>query len=250
MPFFRRFTTNYCGTLTECLDLVEAKQADILLLSLSPMEPQTSLMPHTSADYSIFYKAGEFNLNPTYFIDGMTTELWIYIWSFFFFFFLGLLVSVKVYRKFYHIHNITVSDTAMFQMNFILNQNHELPTNAHEKFVSWKIQILCQSVFNIVIACAFSAFIFALLSVQEAKIPFETFEDLSFKSSHVVCIYWYLPITVRFTDNLGGDKLVKKEFVGRFNTNSCNRVMREQSDEALCSENNLAFISPVYQFRE
>ena len=232
---------------------MQRKEADVVVRLIKEEDMTETIMPYTETDYSIFYKAGEFQLSPTYFIDGLSTELWIFIWSYFLLFFLGLLISVKVYRRFLGVPQMTVSDVAMFEMNFVTNQSHELPTKEHEKFLSWKIQMICQSVFNIIIACAFSAFILTLLSIQTSNVSFKSLEDFSNRRTHMICgpntysTYGYFE-TVSAN---GSISKLKTEFVGIFNDiQQCARPIFKRTDELLCKSGNLALIVPVNKFIE
>lgn len=231
---------------------MQMKHADLLLLSIASISSEQSLLPFSSAETSIFYAAGEFELSPTYFIDGLTNELWAFIWSFFVLFFIGLLISVKVYRRFFRIPAMAVADVAMYEMNFVTTQNHRLPTDQHEKFLSWRIQMVCQSVFNIVIACAFSAFILALLSVKSAEEPFHTIQDFATKRTHVICNFPHSVTEEYFIDSINGKKYIKEEFSGIYNDESCKKVWNAvEKDVALCNgKKKMAIVIPSAQFQE
>ena len=242
-----RTTVEFCSDHHSCIDMVTLKDYDISLLIIGPNEPTWVTLPFTTYEYSIFYKAGEFNLSPTYFIDGLSTQLWIFIWSFFFLFFLGLLVSVKIYRKYLGLREVSVGDIAMYEMNFVANQSHKLPTNKQEKFLSWRIQMICQSAFNIIIACAFSTFISALLSIKTAEDPFRSLNDFSVRRTHIICDYPLGPTRHALMRN----NQLKPEFKGIYkNDDTCLELFRARSDEFLCKMENFAIVSSPFQFEE
>ena len=144
---------------------------------------------------------------------------------------------------------MTIADIAMFEMNFVANQSHKLPTNEHEKFLSWKIQMICQAVFNIVIVCAFSVFILALLSIKTAEEPFHSLKDFVVKRTHVICNEPRL-VTMRYFANTSDALEVWPQFEGILNTKSCTELFIARSDEQICTMENYAIVLPVYQFRE
>ena len=239
-----------CLDWPNCVQMVAEKGFDIALQITGSNQPTWVALPFTTYEYSIFYKAGEFHLSPTYFIDGLSTQLWIFIWSFFFLFFIGLLISVKVYQKYFSLKNISVGDIAMYEMNFVTNQSHKLPTNKQEKFLSWRIQMICQSAFNIIIACAFSTFILALLSIKTTDEPFRSLNDFAVKRTHFICDYSLGPTKHEFMKN---DQL-RPEFEGIYNTESNNRecftLLVVATDELLCKMDNFALITYSHRFKE
>lgn len=247
---FLRFRIKLCYRVIKCAQDVQMRHSDLLLFLMAPRRESDTILPFTTTEFSIFYKAGEFHLSPTYFIDGLSTELWIFIWSFFFMFFLGLLVSVKVYRRFFRIDAMTVSDMAMFEMSFVATQTHALPTNEQERFLSWKIQMICQSIFHIVIACAFSAFILALLSIKTTEESFYSLDDFAVKRTHVICNYPGLD-TEKYFSHYEGENLVPNEkFKGIYNEDVCILVLTRQNDAAICAHENVALVFPTWQFKE
>ena len=233
---------------------VKTKQADVCLSSVTPATPNFVLLPFIYFDFSIFYKAGEFHLSPTYFIDGLSTQMWIFIWSFFVLFSFGLLISVKTYQKFFKYRSVSISDVVMYEMNFVSNQSHVLPTNDYEKFLSWRIQMICQSVFNIIIACAFSTFILALLSIKTTDKQFHSLDDFVTKRTHVICndptggtMDFFTNLKVSF-GNLYYE--VKPEFKGILNEKACGKLLNETNDELLCKLDNLALVASPDEFLE
>lgn len=210
-----------------------------------------AILPLISDEYAIFYKAGEFSLSPTYFIDGLSAKLWGFIWSFFFLFFVGLLISIKTYEKYFKTHRVSVGDVAMYQMNFVANQSHILATNQHEKFFSWRIQVICQAVFQIIIACAFSAFILALLSIKTTERKFESLDDFTIKKTHVICDSPYSTTNLFFLDIISRKFIVKPKFKGIYNQDLCWNIFIEKTDQSICEAvKPVAFVSSNDYFRE
>ena len=134
--------------------------------------------------YAVFYKAGEFHVSSTYFMDGLSTELWIYTWSAVFFMFFGFYISAKVYEKYFKVHS-TVVDVAFYQMNFITNQIVKSP---YDKFKAWRVQAMCGWFLNIIMMTAVFTFIIALLSVKTTVEPFHSLEDFARIKTHTICM--------------------------------------------------------------
>lgn len=238
-----------CRSFTDCLWFVRKSKAEILLETWSTLGASTTL-PFTSQEYSIFYRAGDFALSPTYFIDGLSTELWIFIWSFFLVFFLGLLTSVKMYSKYFSHRRISAGDVAMYEMNFVTNQSHVMASSDHENFLSWRIQMICHSVFNIIMACAFSAFILALLSIKTTEDNFNSIEDFSSKRTHMICDFLFSSPSEKFI-NVHTDRRVKTEFQGIYNGEGCQKILLEKTDQSICEANRtIAFVTSAELFRE
>lgn len=247
-----RTKISHCNDLENCYMLMHWKMADLFLSATILDNAQRTLLPFGVYKFAVLYKAGDFHLSPTYFIDGLSTTFLIFIWSFFFLFFLGLLISVQVYRRFFGIRNITISDIALYELNFVANQHHELPTIEHENFLSWNIQIICQYVFNIIISCAFSVFIFAMMSIKTTEDPFHTMRDIATKRTHVLC-HQTLPARQYL---YGKDEealsitTIRPEFKGIVNTEGCKQLLVELSDESICKNVNYALMITLHQFRE
>ncbi|CAO1385894.1 unnamed protein product [Diamesa serratosioi] len=126
-------------------ELFTTKDIDVILLSLGAENYEIFLKPFIPTEYGIFYKAGEFHVSSTYFMDGLSTELWIYTWSAVFLMFIGFYISAKVYEKYFKVHS-TIVDVAFYQMNFISNQVVKSP---YEKFKAWRVQTICGWFINI-----------------------------------------------------------------------------------------------------
>ena len=136
------------------------------------------------SQYGVYYKINEFHVSPTFFIDGMSHDLWMFSFITLFLIFVGFLISTKVYC--HYLKRIwVVSDVFIYQANFWCNQT---VTNYLDKFLSWRIQLINGFVFNIIIMTAFSAKFVGLMSIRHFEQPFNTLEDFATLRTHTLCV--------------------------------------------------------------
>ena len=137
-----------------------------------------------STQYGIYYKIKEFHVSPTFFIDGMSHDLWMFSFITLFLIFVGFLISTKLYCH-YLKRTWFISDVFMYQANFWCNQT---VTNYLDKFLSWRIQLINGFMFNIIIMTAFSAKFVGLMSIRHFEQPFNVLEDFATLRTHTLCV--------------------------------------------------------------
>ena len=167
-----------------CLFSVVRNITDTCMIEVADTTEQDSVLPFTKTQFRVYYKINEFHVSPTFFIDGMSHDLWMFSFITLFLIFVGFLISTKVYCH-YLKRTWVVSDVFIYQANFWCNQT---VTNYLDKFLSWRIQLITGFMFNIIIMTAFSAKFVGLMSVRHFEQPFNTLEDFATLRTHTLCI--------------------------------------------------------------
>lgn len=142
----------------------------------------------------MFYKAGEFHVSSTYFLDGLSSQLWMCTWSMVLLAFIGFYALAKTYQKYFKVQS-SIVDVAFYQLNFISNQYVE---SAYQRFLAWKVLTMSGWFFNIVMMTASFTFIVSLLSIKKAPVLFENLDDFARIRSHVICLpkaHWHINIS-------------------------------------------------------
>ena len=167
-----------------CFISVRLNISDICLLTFTGLTTDESVLPFLTVEYGVYYKINEFHVSPTFFIDGMSHDLWMYSFITLFLIFVGFLITSKVYCH-YLKRSWIVSDVFIYQGNFWCNQT---VTNYLDTFLSWRIQLINASMFNIIIMTAFSAKFVGLMSIRHFEQPFNTLEDFASLRTHTLCV--------------------------------------------------------------
>ena len=158
--------------------------SDVCLVDITDRTTEDTILPFTSGQYGVYYKIKEFHVSPTFFIDGMSHDLWMFSFITLFLIFVGFLISTKLYCQ-YLKRTWIISDVFIYQANFWCNQT---VTNYLDKFLSWRIQLINGFMFNIIIMTAFSAKFVGLMSIRHFEQPFNTLEDFATLRTHTLCI--------------------------------------------------------------
>ena len=163
---------------------VERNISDVCLVQVTGLTTDESVLPFMSVKYGVYYKIKEFHVSSTFFIEGMSHDLWMFSFITLFLIFVGFLISTKVYCH-YLKRTWIISDVFMYQANFWCNQT---VTNYLDKFLSWRIQLINGFMFNIIIMTAFSAKFVGLMSIRHFEQPFNTLEDFATLRTHTLCV--------------------------------------------------------------
>ena len=149
-------------------------------MEITDLTTEDSFLPFTTSQYGIYYKINTFHVSPTFFVNGMSNDLWMFSFITFFLIFVGFLISSRLYC-YYLKRTWFISDVFIFQANFWCNQT---VTDYLDKFLSWRIQLINRYMFNIIIMTAFTAKFVALMSIRYFEQPFTTLEDFTTVRSH------------------------------------------------------------------
>ena len=168
----------------QCLGSVLYNFSDLSIVPVAQSLKSNTLLPFMTSEYGVYYKIKEFHVSPTFFIDGMSHDLWMFSFITLFLIFVGFLTSTKVHCQFLK-RSWVISDVFMYQANFWCNQP---VTNYLDKFLSWRIQLITGFVFNIIIMTAFSAKFVGLMSIRHFEQPFSTMEDFAVMKTHSLCV--------------------------------------------------------------
>lgn len=167
------------------------------LISVTDRTTSDSLMPFISTDYAIYYKITDFHVSSTYFAEGLSSELWIYSLLACIGIFIGFLITSKVHCYFLK-KAWLISDIFMYQANFWYNQTVSYFLNT---VLSWKIQLLNATVFNIILMTAFSAKFVSLMSIRHFEQPFNNLEDFAQLKTHQICVPYEMKPMQYFIQN-------------------------------------------------
>lgn len=143
------------------------------------------LLPFVHLDYAIYFKINDFELSSTFFIDGLSIELWKFILLGFLLILLAFLISAFFFHR-YLKHRTSLGFLFIYQANFWCTQNGAR-TNL-DRYLSWKIQKLIGVFFNCIVMTAFAAKFIGLMSVRHHTQPFQSLEDFARIRSHTLCI--------------------------------------------------------------
>ena len=157
---------------------------DLCLIQVSYATAEESILPFTTVQYGIYYQIKEFHVSSTFFIDGMSYDLWMFSFITLFLIFVGFLISSRLYCH-YLKRTWFISDVIIYQANFWCNQT---VTDYLDKFLSWRIQLINGYIFNIIIMTAFTAKFVGLMSIRHFEQPFNTLEDFATLRSHSLCM--------------------------------------------------------------
>ena len=163
---------------------VFANATGLCLIAIGDSTTEDKILPFRINQYGIYYKINEFHVSSTFFIEGMSHDLWMFSFITLFLIFIGFLISSKIYCH-YLKRTWLISDVFMYQANFWCNQT---VTDFLEKFPSWKIQLINGFMFNIIIMTAFTAKFVGLMSIRHFEQPFNSLEDFATLRTHTLCL--------------------------------------------------------------
>ncbi|CAO1423104.1 unnamed protein product, partial [Diamesa serratosioi] len=112
-----------------------SNNSDICLHPVGPRSMEDTLLPHFQTDYAIYYKIKDFNVSSTFFLEGLTFELWMYCVVTFIGLFLGFMILSRAYNHYLKLKNSSCK-IVLYQANFICNQ---AVSDYLDKFLSWRI---------------------------------------------------------------------------------------------------------------
>ncbi|CAO1360900.1 unnamed protein product [Diamesa serratosioi] len=231
----------------DCFDSILWNVTDICLVTVTDRTTDTSILPFMTIQYGIYYKIKEFHVSPTFFIDGMSHDLWMFSFITLFLIFLGFLITSKLYCH-YLKRTWFISDVFLYQANFWCNQTVE---DYLEKFLSWRIQLINGFIFNLIIMTAFTAKFVGLMSIRHFEQPFSTLEDFATLKSHSLCmvenlspIKYFLESNPIFESDL--EDLVYPKWKNILNPEVCQQY--GSIYKGICANENLAFVCAANQF--
>lgn len=163
---------------------VFANITDLCLIEVSDTTSEDTILPFLTSRYGIYYKINEFHVSPTFFVDGMSHDLWMFSFLTLFLIFAGFLISSKLYC-YYLKRTWYISDVFMYQANFWCNQ---IVKDNLENFPSWKIQLINGFMFNIIIMTAFTAKFVGLMSIRHFEQQFNSLEDFAKLKTHTLLL--------------------------------------------------------------
>ena len=167
-----------------CLMSVLMNETDLCLIQVTDTTTDESILPFTTVQYGVYYQIKEFHVSSTFFIEGMSHDLWMFSFITLFLIFVGFLISSRLYCH-YLKRTWFISDVIIYQANFWCNQT---VTDYLDKFLSWRIQLINGFMFNIIIMTAFTAKFVQLMSIRHFEQPFNTLEDFATLRSHSLCM--------------------------------------------------------------
>ena len=187
----------------ECVISVLMDIADVCLIQVTDTTTDVSILPFTTVQYGINYQIKEFHVSSTFFIEGMSHDLWMFSFITLFLIFVGFMISSRFYCH-YLKRTWFISDVFIYQANFWFNQT---VTDYLDKFLSWRIQVINGYMFNIIIMTAFTAKFVGLMSIRHFEQPFNSLEDFATLRTHSLCMvgnlspmkYFLQPNIVRST---------------------------------------------------
>ena len=168
----------------DCLVSVMLNMTDVCLIQVTDTTTDGSILPFTSGQYGVYYQIQDFHVSSTFFIDGMSHDLWMFSFITLFLIFVGFLISSRLYCH-YLKRSWFISDVFIYQANFWCNQT---VTDYLDKFLSWRIQLINGYIFNIIIMTAFTAKFVGLMSIRHFEQPFNSLEDFTTLRTHSLCI--------------------------------------------------------------
>ena len=163
---------------------VVSNYSDVCLHPVGTSSSKNSLLPHFKTDYAIYYKINEFHVSSTFFLEGLTLELWMYCVVTFIGLFLGFMVLARAYNHYLKLKNST-SKVALYQSNFICNQ---AVSDYLDKFLSWRILVITGFIFNCIFMVAFTAKFITNMSIRHFDQPFNELEDFARLRTHSLCM--------------------------------------------------------------
>lgn len=172
------------GTSGNAFKAFDFNVTSACLISVTDRTTSDSLMPFISTEYGIYYEITDFHVSSMYFVDGLSSELWIYSLMACIAIFIGFLITSKVHCYFLK-RAFLITDIFMYQANFWYNQT---VSYFLETVLSWKIQLLNATVLNIIIMTAFSAKFVSLMSIRHFEQPFNNLEDFAQLRTHHLCV--------------------------------------------------------------
>ena len=169
---------------TYAFSRVVSNYSDICLHPVGSRTSVDSLLPHVKTDYAIYFKINEFHVSSTFFLEGLTFELWMYCVVTFIGLFLGFMVLARAYKHYLKLKNST-SKVALYQANFICNQ---AVSDYLDKFLSWRVLVITGFMFNCIFMVAFTAKFITNMSIKHFDQPFNELEDFARLRSHTLCL--------------------------------------------------------------
>ncbi|CAO1437890.1 unnamed protein product [Diamesa hyperborea] len=204
-----------------------------------------SLMPFMIWKYGIYYKIKDFHVSSTYFLEGLTFELWMYCVGTFIGLFLGFMILARAYNHYLKLKN-SVTKVALYQANFICNQ---AVSDYLEKFLSWRILVITGFIFNCIFMVAFTAKFITNMSIRHFDQPFHELEDFARLKTHNICLPDDMsPMTNFVVDTKEFENTIQPKWKDILNPPMCKNFIQNYTKE-LCKENNFALIYPVHMFK-
>ena len=160
-------------------------RSDVCLFPAGSRTMKDSLLPHFKTDYAIYYKINEFHVSSTFFLEGLTFELWMYCVATFIGLFLGFMVLARTYNYYLKLKNSAVK-VALYQANFICNQT---VSDYLDKFLSWRILVITGFMFNCIFMVAFTAKFITNMSTRHFEQPFNNLDDFARLRTHTICVF-------------------------------------------------------------
>ena len=219
-------------------------ESDVSLVLLNSRSMSDSLMPFMRTEYGIYFKINEFHVSSTYFLEGLTFELWMYFLATFIGLFIGFMVLARVYNHYLKLKNSTVK-VALYQANFICNQT---VSDYLEKFLSWRVLVITGFMLNCIFMVAFTAKFITNMSIKHFEQPFHELEDFARLKTHFICVQHNMFPIVNFL--VQEKKFVKKvhpKWKDILNPPMCEDFMKNYP-ENICKYNNVALIYPISSF--
>ena len=172
------------SNIHDAFTTVVSNRSDICLHPVGSRSSVDSLLPHIKTDYAIYYKINEFHVSSTFFLEGLTFELWMYCVVTFIGLFLGFMILARAYNHFIKLKD-SVSKVALYQSNFICNQ---AVSDYLEKFLSWRVLVITGFMFNCIFMVAFTAKFITNMSIRHFDQPFKNLEDFARLRTHAICL--------------------------------------------------------------
>lgn len=172
------------ATIEKVFKAFDFNVTSVCLVSVADRTTSDSLMPFISTEYGIYYKITDFHVSSTYFVDGLSSKLWIYSFLACIAIFIGFLITSKVHC-YYSKRSWIISDILMYQANFWYNQTVYYYL---DYLLSWKTQLMNVTMLNIILMTTFSAKYVSLMSVRHFEQPFNNLEDFVRLRTHQICV--------------------------------------------------------------
>ena len=162
---------------------VFSNKSDVNLYTV-PMSISDSILHFIPTDYAIYYKIDHLFVSSTFFLEGLSFELWIYCVATYVGIFIGFIVLSKVYC-YYLKNDYSLSEVMLYQGNFICNQSVNI---FWDKLLAWRVLVISGFIFNCIFMIAFSAKFIALMSILHFDQPFNSLEDFATLRTHTLCM--------------------------------------------------------------
>ena len=241
-----RFKFRTYRDVKNCLMRVWANETDLCLIEISDRTTENTILPFTIGQYGIYYKINEFHVSSTFFIEGMSHDLWMFSFITLFLIFVGFLISTKLYCH-YLKRSWLISDVFIYQANFWCNQT---VFSYLDNFLSWRIQLINATMFNIILMTAFSAKFVGLMSIRHFEQPFNSLEDFTTLKTHSLCISPLLIPMKYFLqhNNVNGNVHgISPKWKEILNPPLCAPSFKDFHEE-ICKHDKVAIVYPNHQY--